>query len=81
MLFPAHWSALSVVAACLAPALQLTSRLAQYGRLAAVPAPAESFGLLPLFLGEASVVLPTLRFLAPGLFVLPAVLAFVVSFV
>ena len=48
--------------------------------LAAVPALAEILGLLPLFLGEAPVVLHALRGLVPSLFVLPAVLACAVSF-
>ena len=54
--------------------------LVQDGRAAAVPALSEFFGFLPAFLGKAPVVLPSLRGLAPGLFVLPAVLSCAVSF-
>ena len=56
------------------------ARLAEDRGLAAVPALAEFPGLLPLFLGEAPVVLHALRGLVPSLFVFPAVLACAVSF-
>ena len=57
----------------------LAPRLAQYGRLAAVPALAEFLGPLSLFLGKLPLVLPALRGLSLDLFVFPAALVCVAS--
>ena len=55
------------------------ARLAQYGRLAAVPALAEFPGSLRAFLCIEPLVLYALWTLVPGLFVLPAVFVCVAS--